>query len=85
MPCEKRKTRQVFAFVDPYSAKNTLFCPKRPLPAPQKGSEEGAYLYFFVKTKVVCRCDGTAFQMHCSRVPCGAQQQTEGRPDYFST
>ena len=50
MPREKHKTRHVFAFVAPYSAENAHFCPKRPLPAPQKGSEEGAYLYFFRKT-----------------------------------
>ena len=73
MPREKRKTRHVFAFVAPYSAENALFVPNAPSPTPQKGSGEGVYLYFFVKTKVVCRYDGTAFQMHCSRVPCGAQ------------
>ena len=53
MPCEKHKTRHVFAFVAPYSAENALFCPKRPLPAPQKGSEEGVYLYFFRKTYAI--------------------------------
>ena len=53
MPCEKHKTRHVFAFVAPYSAENAHFCPKRPLPTPQKGSEEGVYLSFFRKTYAI--------------------------------
>lgn len=47
MPREKHKTRHVFAFVDPYSAENALFCPKRPLPAPFLRERGGGIFILF--------------------------------------